>query len=95
MRVLPRNVFPEGYDNPQLMLPWRGKDIALANELGREYNVPMSIANLVNKSLSRVEPWWGDKDSSGTFLIQEEAAGIEVRSPNVDYVKAGKLSLHT
>jgi len=34
---------------------------------------------------------WGGKDSSVTFKIQEMAAGVEVRKPGVDPVKAGKF----
>src|SRR6266850_6604835 len=39
---VPRNVFRKDYDNPSFML-------ALARKLGREYNVPMSIANLAEQ----------------------------------------------
>ena len=31
---------------------------------------------------------WGDRDSSITFRLQEEAAGVEVRAPAVDPGKA-------
>jgi 3-hydroxyisobutyrate dehydrogenase len=93
---VPRNVFRKDYDDPSFMLALARKDIALANELGREYNVPMSIANLAEQiAIEGLNRGWGDKDSSVTFLLQEEAAGVEVRSPNVDYVKAGKfISTH-
>ena len=85
-------MFRKEYDDPSFMLALARKDIALANELGREYNVPMSIANLAEQiAIEGLNRGWGDKDSSVTFLLQEEAAGIEVRNPNVDYVKAGKF----
>jgi len=56
----------------------------------------MSIANLAEQiAIEGLNRGWGDKDSSVTFLLQEEAAGVEVRSPNVDYVQAGKfISTH-
>jgi 3-hydroxyisobutyrate dehydrogenase len=78
------------------MLALARKDIALANELGREFQVPMPIANLAEQiAIHGLNRGWGDKDSSVTFLLQEEAAGVEVRAPNVDYAKAGKfISTH-
>jgi 3-hydroxyisobutyrate dehydrogenase len=93
---VPRNVFRQDYDNPSFMLALARKDIALANELGREFQVPMPIANLAEQiAIQGLNRGWGDKDSSVTFLLQEEAAGVEVRAPNVDYVKSGKfISTH-
>ena len=93
---VPRNVFRQDYDNPSFMLALARKDIALANELGREFQVPMPIANLAEQiAIQGLNRGWGDKDSSVTFLLQEEAADVEVRAPNVDYVKAGKfISTH-
>ena len=46
---VPRNVFRKDYDNPSFMLALARKDIALANELGREFQVPMPIANLAEQ----------------------------------------------
>jgi hypothetical protein len=56
----------------------------------------MPIANLAEQiAIHGLNRGWGDKDSSVTFLLQEEAAGVEVRAPHVDYVKAGKfISTH-
>jgi len=93
---VPRNVFRKDYGNPSFMLALARKDIALANELGREFQVPMPIANLAEQiAIQGLNRGWGDQDSSVTFLLQEEAAGVEVRAPDVDYVKAGKfISTH-
>ncbi len=89
---VPRNVFRKDYADPSFMLALARKDIALATELGREFNVPMPIANLAEQiAMEAITRGWGDQDSSVTFLLQEEAAGVEVRNPNVDYVKAGKF----
>jgi hypothetical protein len=89
-------VFRQDYDNPSFMLALARKDIALANELGREFQVPMPIANLAEQiAIQGLNRGWGDKDSSVTFLLQEEAADVVVRAANVDYVKAGKfISTH-
>jgi 3-hydroxyisobutyrate dehydrogenase len=78
------------------MLSLALKDIALATELGREYNVPMPIANLAEQiAIEGCNRGWGAKDSSVTFLLQEEAAGVKVRASHVDPVRAGKfISTH-
>ena len=34
---------------------------------------------------------WGDMDSSVTFILQEEQAGVEVRAPQVDPAKAARF----
>ena len=72
------------------------KDITLATELGREFNVPMPVANLVQQIVITAENrGWGDKDSNAACLLQEEAAGVQVRAPHVDPVRAGQfISTH-
>jgi 3-hydroxyisobutyrate dehydrogenase len=93
---VPRNVFQHDYDIPSFMLALAHKDIALATELGREFNVPMPVANLAEQiAIEGINRGWGGKDSSVTFILQEEAAGVEVRAEGVDPVKAGKfISTH-
>jgi 3-hydroxyisobutyrate dehydrogenase-like beta-hydroxyacid dehydrogenase len=89
---IPRNVFNDDFDSPSFMLSLARKDIALATELGREFGVPMPIANLAEQiAIDCLNRGWGDKDSSVTFKIQELSAGVEVRKPGVDPVKAGKF----
>jgi 3-hydroxyisobutyrate dehydrogenase-like beta-hydroxyacid dehydrogenase len=93
---IPRNIFREDFDTASFMLSLALKDIALATELGREFNVPMPIANLAEQvAIEGINRGWGTKDSSVTFLLQEEAAGVKVRAPHVDPVRAGKfISTH-
>ncbi len=87
-----RTVFRGQFDNPGFALELARKDISLATELGREFNVPMPIANLAEQiAIESLNRGWGDQDSSVTFRLQEEAAGVEVRAPHVDPVKAGKF----
>ena len=89
---LPRTVFRGDFDSVSFALSLARKDIALATELGREFNVPMPIANLAEQiAIEGLNRGWGDKDSSATFLLQEEAAGVQVRAPHIDPVKAGKF----
>ncbi|MCZ6875059.1 MAG: NAD(P)-dependent oxidoreductase [bacterium] len=87
-----RTVFRGQFDNPSFALALARKDISLATELGREFNVPMPIANLAEQiAIESLNRGWGDQDSSVTFRLQEEAARVEVRAPHVDPVKAGKF----
>ncbi len=93
---LPATVFRGEFDPPSFALELSRKDIRLATELGREFNVPMPVANLAEQlAIASMNRGWGPKDSSITFLLQEEAAGVEVRAPHVDPAKAAKfISTH-
>lgn len=69
-------------DNPTSFLKVSYKDTFLATELGREYQVPMPISNLaMQQQLAGLNRGWGDMDSNSLLLLQEEAAGVEVRVP--------------
>lgn len=42
----------------------------------------MPVANLAEQiAIQGMNQGWGDKDSSITFLLQEEMAGVQVRVP--------------
>ena len=91
-----RTVFQGEFDPPSFALELSRKDIGLATDLGREFNVPMPVANLVEQiAIQGINRGWGGRDSSVTFLLQEEQAGVEVRATGVDPVKAGRfISTH-
>ena len=73
------------FEATQFALALARKDIALATELGREHDVPMPVANLVEQiAIEAISRGWGDMDSSVNFLLQEEKAGVEVRAEGVD-----------
>ncbi len=93
---LPATVFKGKFDPPSFALELSRKDIRLATELGREFNVPMPVANIAEQlAIVSMNRGWGAKDSSITFLLQEEAAGVEVRALHVDPGKATKfISTH-
>jgi len=99
MRVLheglPRMAFTGNYEPASFALQLAHKDIALATELGREYNVPMPIANLAEQiSVQCLNRGWAALDSSITTVLQEEAAGVQLRA-DIDATKAGKfISTH-
>ncbi|MEE3142483.1 MAG: NAD(P)-dependent oxidoreductase [Chloroflexota bacterium] len=91
-----RTVFLGEFDPPSFALGLSRKDIGLATDLGREFNVPMPVANLAEQiAIQGMNRGWGGRDSSVTFLLQEEQAGVEVRATGVDPVKAGRfISTH-
>ena len=87
-----RTVYTGEFDPPSFALELSRKDIGLATDLGREFNVPMPVANLVEQiAIQGMNRGWGGRDSSVTFLLQEEQAGVEVRATGVDPVKAGRF----
>ena len=87
-----RTVFRGQFEPASFALALSRKDIGLATELGKEFNVPMPVANLVEQiAIQGMNRGWGDKDSSITFLLQEEVAGVEVRAPQVDPAKAARF----
>ena len=91
-----RTVFRGEFEPPSFALSLSRKDIGLATELGKEFNVPMPVANLAEQiAIQGINRGWGDRDSSVTFLLQEEQAGVEVRAPHVDPNKAARfISTH-
>ena len=57
------------------------EDVGLATELAREYDVPMAMAALTEQTLiEAMARGWGDKDYATPFLLQEERAGVQVRT---------------
>ena len=89
---IPRSMFRGDYQTPTFALSLSRKDIALATELGREYNVPMPVANLAEQiAVQAMNRGWGDWDSSASSILQEEAAGVEVRAPDVDPERSSRF----
>ena len=79
---LAQTVFSGQFQPPSFTLALALKDVALATQLGRENNVPMPMANLAEQIMRHgVNKGWAEDDYTKAFLLQEEAAGIEVRSP--------------
>jgi len=81
--MIPNTVFPGAFDDVNFALRLLRKDVGLATELGREYHVPMMIAALAEQQLEEaLGRGWGDKDSMTFFKLQEERAGVELRTKN-------------
>ncbi|MFC1970865.1 NAD(P)-dependent oxidoreductase [Chloroflexota bacterium] len=79
--ALSRTYFLGDFDDPTFKLRLSFKDIDLATSLGREFNVPMAMANLARQEyITAMNRGWGDKDVSVAMQLQEERAGwVKVR----------------
>jgi 3-hydroxyisobutyrate dehydrogenase len=56
------------------------KDVGLATQLAREFNVPMALANLAEQELVQaVNRGWGGAPTTKVRLLQEERADVQVR----------------
>ena len=87
-----RTLFRGEYDPPSFALELARKDIGLATDLGREFNVPMPVANLAEQiAIEAMNRGWGGMDSSVTIRLQEEQADVEVRAPHVDPARAARF----
>ncbi|MCH8280836.1 MAG: NAD(P)-dependent oxidoreductase [Chloroflexi bacterium] len=77
---LAEHLLPGKFDPPDFALRLARKDVDLAVGVGREYDVPMRLANLALQELTEaMNRGWGDRDSRVAMLLQEERAGVEVR----------------
>jgi len=79
---LTEHLLPGKFDPPDFALGLARKDVDLAISLGREYDVPMRLANLALQELTEaMNRGWGNRDSRVAMLLQEERSGVEVRVP--------------
>lgn len=80
--VMAKQFLPGRFDPPDFALNLARKDVALACEVGREFDVPMRIAHLVLSEMTEaINKGNGTRDSRTLMLLQEERAGVEVRVP--------------
>ena len=81
VKTLPETIFKGNYRAPASFgIGLARKDVGLATEVGRRYNVPMPIAGLVEQFMVQaIGRGWSDQSTASLFRLQEEAAGIEVR----------------
>lgn len=79
---LAEHLLPGNFDPPDFALRLARKDVDLAVAVGREYEVPMRLANLALQELTEaMNRGWGNRDSRVAMLLQEERSGVEVRVP--------------
>ena len=57
------------------------KDVGLATQLAREYDVPMALASLAEQELMEaINRGWGGNPTPKVRVLQEERAGVELRA---------------
>ena len=80
-KTFSETVFRGNYEAPASFdIALSRKDVGLATALGRQHNVPMPIAALVEQIMMKaIGRGWSDQSTASLFRLQEEAAGIEVR----------------
>src|SRR5215470_5514493 len=79
--MLPDVIFKGDFDTVRFALKLARKDVGLATELAREFEVPMPMASLHEQTMiEALGRGWGDKDSLAPWMLQEEAAGVKVRA---------------
>jgi len=81
-KTFSETVFKGNYEAPASFgIGLSRKDVALATELGRQQNVPMPIAALVEQIMVQaINRGWAEQSTASLFRLPEEAAGIEVRT---------------
>ena len=86
-----RSVFKDEYEPAGFALNLARKDIGLATELAKEYDVPMPIANLAEQlAIQAMNRGWGHQDSTVIVKLQEEIADVELRA-NIDVTQSAKF----
>jgi 3-hydroxyisobutyrate dehydrogenase len=87
---VPQTVFRGQFETETFPLKLLRKDVGLAMALARELDVPLPLANIAEQKLIAADDrGWGEKSAyTVTFLLQEEAAKVELRVEGVDPEKA-------
>ncbi len=79
----PRYLFKGNFE-PGFATALAAKDVRLATDLGREYGIPMDLANIIDqRHVEALHRGWGSEDSDSVARIQEEKAGVQLRLQGV------------
>ena len=77
------------YDPPDFALRLARKDVDLAVAVGREFDVPMKLANTTLAEMTEaLNRGWAGRDSRVAMLLQSERAGIDVEVDPADLQRA-------
>lgn len=77
-----QHFLPAHFDPPDFALRLARKDVSLAVEVGREFDVPMRLANMTLAEMTEaMNRGWGGRDSRVAMLLQEERSGVQVQVP--------------
>jgi 3-hydroxyisobutyrate dehydrogenase len=79
--ALPARLFRGNFRPPHFALRTALKDMGLATELARAVDVPMALAERCEQEMrDAVARGWGDCDENIFLTLQEERAGVQVRT---------------
>jgi 3-hydroxyisobutyrate dehydrogenase len=79
--AFPARLFRGDFDPAHFALKTAVKDIGLATELARAFEVPMALAQRCEAEMREaVARGWGERDENVFLTLQEERAGVQVRS---------------
>lgn len=69
------------FDPPAFALELAHKDVTLATEVGREFHVPMKLANTVLQEMTEAmnHEGWPKRDSRIFMTLQEARAGVDIQ----------------
>ncbi len=78
--TMSRQFLPGRFDPPDFALKLARKDVALACEVGREFDVPMRLAHMTLMEMTEaMNRGWEGRDSRVAMTLQTERAGVDVR----------------
>jgi 3-hydroxyisobutyrate dehydrogenase len=79
-QMIPNVIFKGDFDTVRFACKLARKDIGLATALAREYDVPMPMSTVAEQIMvEALARGWGERDSTVPWVLQEEAAGVQVR----------------
>lgn len=77
------------FDQPSFALRLLHKDVSLALQMARDFNVPMRLCSLTLQELNEaMNRGWAGRDSQSAQLLQWERSGLEPVSVPLDRIKA-------
>ena len=80
MQSFPDSLFKGDFD-PGFQVDLAAKDVGLATRMGREMGIPMELSNLVQQRYIEAQGrGWGKLEASVVIRLQEERAGVEIRT---------------
>jgi 3-hydroxyisobutyrate dehydrogenase-like beta-hydroxyacid dehydrogenase len=83
LKVRLPGTYLRGDFEPRFAVKLARKDLGMATELGRAYDVPMRLAALAEQEyIEALARGWAERDASIALTLQEERAGAQVRLAN-------------
>ena len=77
------------FDQPSFALRLLHKDVSLALQVARDYNVPMRLCSLTLQELNEaMNRGWAGRDSQSVMLLQWERSGLEPVAIPLERIKA-------